>query len=93
MPHIGRVNVMRYMRQEIEDHRDPITGEINDTSLAEDACQHFDAYGPEPDFEIPEKFFEWAFLIAEGDERRRADSVIFPQSLGNIINSFPPDYF
>ena len=30
--------IMRYMGEEIEDYVDPLTGEVNTTSLAEDAC-------------------------------------------------------
>lgn len=48
---------MRYMRQEIEDHRDCFTDEVNETTLAEDACQHFNGYGPAPNFDILERFF------------------------------------
>ena len=57
-----------YMRQEMREHVDLDTGEVNTTALAEDACQHFDAYGPAPDYDIPEDLFDWALEIAEGWE-------------------------
>lgn len=41
MPHDGRVQIMTYMRRNIADHRDPLTVEVNATTLAEDACQKF----------------------------------------------------
>lgn len=36
-------SVRSYMVSIVEDHRDPITGEINATGLAEDAAAAFDA--------------------------------------------------
>ena len=63
--YIGESQVKQYMREEIEEFRDPRTGEVNDTHLAEDACNFFDAYGPPPDFDIPEEYFDWAFEVDE----------------------------
>lgn len=84
--HDGRVQVMTYMREEVEEHRDPHTNEVNATTLAEDTCQWFDAYGPPPDYTIPEKYFEWAFLIAEeGKGNIRA-------AVGGLINTVPSQW-
>lgn len=43
----------------VESCRDRITGEVNHTLLAENACQELDAYEGE-EFDIPEEFFEIA---------------------------------
>jgi len=80
---------MTYMREVVEDHRDPQTDEINDTTLAEDACQHFDGYGPAPEYEIPEKYFEWAFLIAEEVEAKGSIRA----AVGGVISAAPSSYF
>lgn len=87
----GGIKIRQYMRQELEDHRDPITDEINETTLAEDACRHFDEYGPPPDYEIPEKYFEFAYEISEIDARRRSGTV--GSSVGRIINRYDSSHF
>ena len=43
-----RRNVYLYMMAELSDHTDRVTGEINSTTLAEDAANHFDLYEPDP---------------------------------------------
>lgn len=37
-----QVNARRWMRANVETHRDPKTGEVNFTSLAEACAEHFD---------------------------------------------------
>lgn len=61
--------IKRYMRQEIADHIDPLTGEVNMTSLAEDAQMHFDI---PLNSELEEDTFEWAFEISEVYEKKMA---------------------
>ena len=63
--YIGESQVKQYMREVIEEFRDPLTEEINTTFLAEDTCNFFDAYGPAPDFDIPEEYFDWALEVDE----------------------------
>lgn len=55
--------VKQYMQEEIEKFRDPQTGEVNTTFLAEDACSFFDAY------EIPREYFDWALEVVEEHPR------------------------
>jgi hypothetical protein len=88
---IGAIKIRQYMRQEIEDHRDPVTGEVCPTGLAEDACQHFDDYGPGPDFEIPEVYFECAHEISEIDEARRKGTTC--QAVRGLIGSRDSSHF
>lgn len=58
--------ITAYMRVNIEDHVDPLTGEVNDTSLAEDAC-----WSLEPTLEdTPEIYFELAHIVAIEYERK-----------------------
>lgn len=52
--------VKAYMRSEMAEHVDLDTGEVNCTTLAESACQHFDDYGPPPEYDIPDEYFDWA---------------------------------
>ena len=78
----GNIKIRQYMRQELEDHRDPKTDEINTTSLAEDAADKFDLYDESGDPQ--ERLFELAFEIAEADERRRTGRI--GSALGNFIN-------
>ena len=60
-----QATVQKYMVEIIQEHTDPVTGEVCPTRLAEDACLFFDDYGPAPDYDIPEEYFEWAFQISE----------------------------
>lgn len=78
----GTIKIKQYMKRNIEDHRDPLTNEINMTLLAEDACQHFNDYDND---EIPEVYFDYAFEIAERDERRRSGAI--GRTVGGLINS------
>ena len=52
-----------YMKNNLDDNCDPITGEVNPTKLAEDALWHFDL--PEDDFE---NLCELALEFTEDDE-------------------------
>ena len=61
----NEATVKKYMRVEILDHIDPKTGEANPTGMAEDACSHFGDYGPPPDYDIPEEYFDWALEVTE----------------------------
>ena len=63
MTEIARIR--RYMNLVKDDYRDPITGEVNATRLAEDACMFFDDYGPPPDFDVPEKYYEVAAGVSD----------------------------
>ena len=53
--------IKRWMQRNVTPHIDNSTGEINYTSLAEEACQEFDLYGK--DYSIPEELFELALEI------------------------------
>lgn len=55
--------VKAHMRSVIAEHVDLDTLEVNTTTLAEDVAQHFGAYGPPPEYEIPEDYFDWALEI------------------------------
>lgn len=63
--------VKAYMRTEIAEHVDPLTDEVNTTALAEDAAQHLDAYGPAPEYKIPEDYFDWALEVEEEETDAR----------------------
>jgi predicted ester cyclase len=84
------------MLDNVTDHVDPLTGEVNETTLAEDACQHFDGYivsmTGERDF-IPDKYFDLACIIAEQHEIKTGIKTGIPSSLSNLINNLPSDYF
>lgn len=80
------MNPRTYMYQNKEDHRDPLTDEINDTTLAEDAWQAIKGDSVAPDAEIDDRYFYWAFLIAEAD--RRARTKQWPSSLGGVVRQF-----
>ena len=74
----GGIQVRRYMRDNIEDSRDPQTGEVNATKLAEDATWHFELH------ETPDEYWDWAAEIAIGDDRKRAG--LMPLCLDGLIN-------
>ena len=54
-----------YMRTVASQHYDLGQGALNMTALAEDACQHFNAFGLPPEYDCPEELFEWALDVAE----------------------------
>jgi len=76
----GGIYVRRYMREVIEDHRDPLTGEVSLSTLAEDACQHVDGYEND---DIPERYFELAFEVDESDRRQRSGQI--GSALGHLM--------
>jgi hypothetical protein len=58
-------SVRSYMNSVVEDHRDPLTGEVNSTALAEDAAAAFDQNhleGPLDD----ETHWVWELALAAG---------------------------
>ena len=77
----GGIYVRRYMREVIEEHRDPLTDEVNLTALAEDACQHVG--GEDENGDIPERYFEWAFDVGESDSRKRSGRI--GSALGHLV--------
>ena len=79
---------MTWMVQHADEHRDPQTGEINMTTLAEATAREFDMYdGDEPD----ERLFIWAFRIAERDKARHSGRIT--PALGGIVNACESDWF
>jgi hypothetical protein len=52
--------VKSYMRNNKHLHIDSLTGELNSTSLAEDAANHFDLYEEMVNYTIPKILFEIA---------------------------------
>ncbi len=82
---VGNIKIRQYMHKNVEDHVDPLTGEVNNTSLAEDA---FWALEPGNNGDIPEKYFECAIEIAE---RHEIATGVLPArcSAAGYINSIP----
>lgn len=62
----SRREVKQYMEREVEDHVDWKTLEVNSTTLAEDACAHFNDYEND---DIPEEYFDIAYLVAVAKEK------------------------
>lgn len=65
----SKQQVITYMRQCVQ-NGEHLDCEVECTRLAEDAAEHFNAYGPEPHCEIPEAFFAWSFEVAQWYERQ-----------------------
>ena len=89
---ISAAKIRAYMFDEIQDHVDPLTGEVNITTLAEDACQHFNGYEHDKHTHendaIPEKFFDIAFQVGERHEIRTGVKEGSPNGfLRGLINS------
>jgi len=63
---VGNIKIRQYMRKNIADHVDQLTGEVNDTSLAEDAFWALDPESKEAD--VPKKYFECAHDVASEHE-------------------------
>lgn len=83
------IPVRTYMATVIEEHRDPQTDEINSTTLAEDACQHFGPFYPVSDGgDIPEWISDMAVDLALADEQRRQPGINCPAAVG-FVNAQP----
>jgi hypothetical protein len=64
----SRKEVLKYMKENVEDHVDWKTNEVNSTTLAEDACSHFNDY--EEDGEtINQRYFDLAYELAVKKEK------------------------
>ena len=81
----GRIKYITYMNNNVKDHVDPLTGEVDATGLAEDAAWHF---GTEPDDDV----FEWAFEVAERYEIRTGVRPFNFGKLSGLINSIQSDF-
>jgi hypothetical protein len=58
--------IRNYMNANIQDHVEVLTGEVNSTTLAEDA---FWALEPDNEGEIPEEYWETAHEVSDAYER------------------------
>jgi len=85
----SRTQICVYMNENIGDHVDPRTGEVNATTLAEDACTHFDAFVNED--EIPEIYFDLSERIASQYEIKTGVRPVNFSRLSGLINAQPPD--
>jgi hypothetical protein len=86
----GRIAIIRYMNNNIMDHVDSLTGEVNDTSLAEDACSHFNDYEGD---NIPEDYFDYSFQVAEAYEIKTGVKSGKIGGASTLINSRQSDWF
>jgi len=55
--------VKKWMTQNYDHHVDHMTGEINTTSLAEEAADMYDLYEDHVDWNIPEEVFSWSVEV------------------------------
>lgn len=85
----GRVKTL--MTKNVSDFADPLTGEVNATLLAEWACDEVNGYDDNGD--IPEKFFDWAYVVGERYEIKTGVSKGSLLKLSGFINSLPSDCF
>lgn len=75
-----------WMHDHLEEHRDPLTDEINATKLAEDCINTLE----QAEFRH-DQIYEEAAAIAIGDYRRR--HRLFGPAVSGFINSLPSDCF
>lgn len=57
--------VKKWMLNNYSGYVDPMTGELNATSLAEAASDQYDLYHDHISWEIPEEVFSWSVEISE----------------------------
>ena len=66
--------IANWMTENLNYHIDPITGEINRTGLAEEACQALDGYVQEG---VPEYYFEISHEISACyEDNMNAENII-----------------
>lgn len=68
--------VKKFMLQNIEDHIDKYTGEVNLTSLAEEAGDEFKIYEDKKKYKIEEVVYDWAVEVEEEWSRKNKKSSI-----------------
>lgn len=63
-------SALDWMEANLDDFIDPLTGEVDRTTMAEECCSHFDAFefGWKNEAQVPEEFFDWAHRVAEAYE-------------------------
>jgi hypothetical protein len=66
--------VRSFITENIEHHRDPLTGEVSATSLAEAAANTFDLY-EDDDYTIPASLFEISAVVAAASTNLDLNSV------------------
>jgi len=86
--HIGAIRIRQWMRNHIDECRDPLTDEVDATHLAESACQDLDGWQAD---EIPEIYFEIAGWLAVADEERRRGNM--PAATRALVNARDASYF
>lgn len=69
----NKKEIREYMKQEVADHIDWKTLEVNATTLAEDACQHFQDY--EEDDSIDQTYYDIAYEVAIAKEKELGKNV------------------
>lgn len=80
-----------YMKENVADHIDFLTGEVNATHLAEDAAWHFGEGNQGED--IDEDYFDLADTIAEWYEVSTGIRRPNMSNISGLINSRSSDYF
>jgi hypothetical protein len=60
-----RNKVKKWMINNSSNYKDILTGELNCTSLAEEAANEFDLYSEESTFEVPDELFAWAVEVKQ----------------------------
>ena len=60
-----KVAVRLYLHQIVLDHTDPYTGEVNTTTMAEEAAFVFDLDRFTPEYEVPEWVYDYAVDVAD----------------------------
>lgn len=63
----GRKEVLKYMTENVDDHVDWKTLEVNTTLLAEDACNHFN--DEEEDGSIDQRYYDMAIEVGMKREK------------------------
>ena len=81
----GNIALRQYMRANVELCVDNLTGEVNDTLLAEATFDHFN---PEVDGEIPDNYFDCAIEVASQHEIKTGVKQGRCRAAG-YINSIP----
>lgn len=69
-PKWDKPKVKRWMTDHAHDHEDKKTGEVNTTSLAEEAANEFDIYEDKRDYKIPDDVFDLAVDVGEAHEKK-----------------------
>jgi len=72
-----KAKTKRWMQQNVHEHVDRKTDEVNTTSLAEEAASEFNIYEDKRDYKIPDEVYDLAVDVGEAWEKKNKKASMY----------------